>query len=67
MSGNTASATNPIGMRSEIGNKWSKISAQEVSALKTKDDLVTQVRSKYQLDKAQAQKGVDAFAKGRQL
>jgi hypothetical protein len=35
--------------------------------LKSKDDLVTGVQSKYQLDKTQAQKDVDAFAKGRQL
>ena len=62
-----ADASNTSSMRSEIANKWSKISAQEVSALKTKDDLVSQVQSKYQLDKAQAQKEVDAFANGRQL
>lgn len=62
-----ADATNTTGMRSEIANKWSKISAQEVSALKTTDDLVAQVQSKYQLDKAQAQKDVDVFANGRQL
>jgi hypothetical protein len=55
------------GMRSEIGTKWSKISAQEVTALKSTDDLVAQVQSKYQLDKAQAQKDVDTFANGRQL
>ncbi|AGK59910.1 hypothetical protein HYPDE_41208 [Hyphomicrobium denitrificans 1NES1] len=62
-----ADANKTSGMRSEIANKWSKISAQEVSALKTTDDLVSQVQSKYQLDKAQAQKDVDAFANGRQL
>jgi len=67
MSENIASTTGPTGMRSEIANKWSKISADEVKALKSKDDLVTQVQSKYQLDKAQAQRDVDAFAKGRQL
>ena len=67
MSENRASATSPSGMRSEIANKWSKISAQEITALKTKDDLVAQVQSKYQLDKAQAQKDVEAFANGRQL
>ena len=67
MSQNPASATNPIGMRSEIAAKWSKISAQEVTALKTKDDLVAQVQAKYQLDRTQAQKDVDAFAHGRQL
>jgi hypothetical protein len=54
-------------MRAEIAQKWSKFTAQEVSALKSKDDLVAQVQSKYQLDRAQAQKDVDAFAKGRQL
>lgn len=55
------------GMRSEIGQKWGKFSAQEIAALKSKDELVAQVQSKYQLDRAQAQKDVDAFAKGRQL
>ena len=32
-----------------------------------KDDLVAKVQTKYALDKVQAQKDVDAFAKGRQL
>lgn len=58
---------NTAGMRAEIAQKWSKFTDQEVTALKSKDDLVTQVQSKYSLDKAQAQKDVDAFAKGRQL
>lgn len=58
---------NSVGMRSEIAQKWSKFTAQEVTALKSKDDLVTQVQSKYSLDKTQAQKDVDAFAMGRQL
>jgi hypothetical protein len=58
---------NDAGMRSEIIQKWAKFTTQEISALKNKDDLVAQVQSKYQLDKAQAQKDVDAFAKGRQL
>ena len=55
------------GMRGEIQKQWSKFTYAEVSALKNKDDLVTQVQTKYALDKAQAQKDVDAFAKGRQL
>jgi hypothetical protein len=59
--------SNHAGMRSEIAQKWSKFTAQDVAALKNKDDLVTEVQSKYSLDKAQAQKDVDAFAKGRQL
>ena len=55
------------GMRGEIQKQWSKFTYAEVSALKNKDDLVAQVQTKYTLDKAQAQKDVDAFAKGRQL
>ena len=54
-------------MRGEIQKQWSKFTYAEVSALKSKDDLVAQVQSKYALDKAQAQKDVEAFAKGRQL
>ena len=67
MTPSTQPGASPTGMRSEIGQKWSKFSAQEVAALKSKDDLVAQVQSKYQLDRTQAQKDVDAFAKGRQL
>jgi hypothetical protein len=58
---------NAAGMRSEIGQKWPKFSSQEIAAMTSKDDLVAQVQSKYQLEKMQAQKDVDAFAKGRQL
>ncbi|MFZ1989606.1 MAG: hypothetical protein WAW96_07515 [Alphaproteobacteria bacterium] len=54
-------------MRSGIAAKWPKFSAQEITALKSKDDLVSGVQSKYALDKMQAQKDVDTFAKGRQL
>ena len=55
------------GMRGDIQKKWSKFTYQEVSALKSKDDLVAQVQSKYALDRAQAQRDVDQFANGRQL
>jgi hypothetical protein len=54
-------------MRGEIQQRWGKFSAQEISALKEKDDLVAQIQAKYAVDKAQAQRDVDAFAKGRQL
>lgn len=57
----------PRGMRDEIAQKWPKFTTAEIGALKSKDDLVSGVQSKYSLDKAQAQKDVDAFAKGRQL
>lgn len=67
MADNTARAASPLGMRSEIAIKWPKFSQEEVRDLKSTDDLVSQVQSKYELDKAQAQKDVDAFANGRQL
>ena len=51
----------------EIGVKWNKFSAQDLSALKGKDDLVTQVAAKYGLEKVQAQRDVDALLKGRQI
>jgi hypothetical protein len=57
----------PSGMRDEIQQKWGKFNAQEITALKDKDHLVAKVQEKYQLDKTQAQRDVDAFAKGRQL
>ena len=49
----------------EIHVRWEKFSENELAALKGKDDLVTQVQSRYSLDKAQAQKDVDALLKGR--
>jgi len=49
----------------EIGSKWGKFSQQDLSALKSKDDLITQVAAKYSLDKMQAQRDVDALMKGR--
>lgn len=55
------------GMRGEIQQKWGRFNAQEIAALKDKDDLVAQLQTKYQLDKAKAQSDVDAFAKGRLL
>jgi hypothetical protein len=51
----------------DIRAKWSHFSEQEVSALKGKADLVTQVAAKYGLDQAQAQRDVDAVLKGRQI
>jgi hypothetical protein len=51
----------------DIGGKWGKFSEQELGALKNNDDLVSQVVSKYSLDKAQAQRDVDAVMKGRQI
>ena len=55
------------GMRGEIQQRWGKFDAQEITDLKDRDDLVAQVQAKYSLDKFQAERDVDAFAKGRQL
>jgi hypothetical protein len=43
----------------------SKFSAQDVSALKGRADLVSQVAAKYGLTQMQAQTDVDALLKGR--
>lgn len=51
----------------EIGAKWGKFSEQDLSSLKGKDDLVTQVVNKYGLEKAQAQRDVDVLLNGRQI
>jgi hypothetical protein len=70
---NTASAStgNPAEAKkillNDIGAKWSKFSEQELGALKNKDDLITQVVAKYSIEKAQAQRDVDAVMKGRQI
>jgi division protein CdvB (Snf7/Vps24/ESCRT-III family) len=51
----------------DISSKWGKFSEQELDALKNNDELVTQIVTKYSLDKAQAQRDVDAVMKGRQI
>jgi hypothetical protein len=50
-----------------IGAKWSKFSKQELSELKTNDQLVTQVVDKYGVEKIAAQRDVDALMNGRNL
>jgi hypothetical protein len=62
----TSAETRQIVLK-EVGAKWGKFSEQDLSALKNKDDLVTQVVAKYSLDKAQAQRDVDILLKGRQI
>jgi hypothetical protein len=62
-----ASSENSAGMRGEIAQRWGKFSATEIAAIKDKDDLITQVQSKYGIERAQALTDVDTFAKGRSL
>jgi len=63
---NTANENRQILLK-DISAKWGKFSEQELGALKNRDDLINQVVAKYSLDKAQAQKDVDAVMKGRQI
>jgi hypothetical protein len=51
----------------EISAKWGKFSEQDLSALKNKDDVVTQLVAKYGLDKQQVQSDVDSLMKGRHI
>jgi hypothetical protein len=51
----------------DIGTKWNKFSEHELGALKNRDELVDQVVAKYSLDKAQAQREVDAVMEGRHI
>jgi hypothetical protein len=51
----------------KIRSKWSKFSEHDLSALKSKDDVVSQLVAKYGLEQAQAQRDVDALMEDRQL
>jgi len=51
----------------EIGTKWNKFSVQDMTAMKSKDDLVTHLVAKYSMEKGQAQRDADAFLKGRKF
>jgi|GraSoiStandDraft_17_1057272.scaffolds.fasta_scaffold701269_2 hypothetical protein len=53
--------------RQEIGAKWDKLSEQDLSALKDRDDLVREVVSRYGIEKSQAQHDVDFVLQGRQI
>jgi hypothetical protein len=61
-----AAATRQI-VLNDIRSKWGKFSEQDLSALKSKDDVVTQLVAKYGLEKAQAQRDVVALMKDRQI
>ena len=54
-------------IRKDIKTKWDKFSEQELTSLKNKDELVTQVMSKYNVEKPAAQRDVDALLKGREI
>lgn len=54
-------------IRKDIKAKWDKFTDQELRTLKNKDELVTQVMSKYNVEKPHAQRDVDAVLKGREF
>ena len=51
----------------EIHVKWNKFSQQEVGALKSNDDLVNQLVSRYGLAKNVAQQDADTLRAGRNI
>jgi len=54
-----------LALSNDIHAKWGKFSETDIAAFKTSDELVTQIVSKYGIDKAIAQRDVDALLKGR--
>ena len=63
----SANDTDRQDVLNEIASKWNKFSKQELSALKTNDELVNQIITKYGVDKIAAQRDVDALMDGRNL
>jgi hypothetical protein len=54
-------------IRKDIKAKWDKFSDQDLMSLQSRDDLVNQVIAKYDLEKPQVQRDVDALLKGREI
>jgi uncharacterized protein YjbJ (UPF0337 family) len=51
----------------DIRTTWGKFSEDDLSRLRSNDDLVTEIAARYNIDKAQAQRDVDAMMRGRQI
>jgi len=54
-------------VRRQVGAKWNRLSEQDLSALKDRDDLVRQVVFRYGIEKSKAQRDVDSFLQDRQI
>ena len=52
-------------LRADIGGKWGKFTAQELTDLKDNDDLVSQLVTKYGLEKDAARRDAAAVVNGR--
>ena len=51
----------------DIRTTWGKFSEDDLSRLRSNDDLVTEIAARYNIDKAKAQRDVDALMRGRQI
>jgi hypothetical protein len=67
MSAESTSAETQQIVRQEVGARWNKLSEQDLSALKDRDDLVREVVSRYGVEKSEAQRDVDSLLKGRPI
>jgi hypothetical protein len=63
--GGSAEASRTI--RREVGARWDKLSEQDLSALKDRDDLVQEIVSRYGIETSEAQRDVDLVLKGRPI
>jgi len=54
-------------IRREVGAKWDKLSEQDLSALRDRDDLVQEIVSRYGIETSEAQRDVDLVLKGRPI
>ena len=55
------------GLLKDIRMKWDKFTDQELTDLKSNDDLVSHVVSKYGIEQAEAQRNVDELRSGRNI
>ena len=62
---NSKAAETKVTLGKDIRAKWDKFSEIEVGAMKSEDDLVTQLVSKYALDKTLAQTEAKTVVNGR--
>jgi hypothetical protein len=54
-------------VRREVGAKWDRLSEQDLTALKGRDDLVQKIVSRYGIETSEAQRDVDLVLKGRHI
>lgn len=56
-----------LALQKDIRAKWDKFSEIDVGALKSEDDLVSQIVAKYGTDKAKAKADATALLNGRKF